>query len=130
MALGIKVTVKLDAFNERFNRDISALIKELMNDAVEYVARKIREEMISGQYVGVITGNLRAGTKHETKDYNGYVFSEMDYTKYVLAWSKGKYGESYAGMAMQLYSGNVVTTFKEEVAKFYQKKYTYRNPFA
>lgn len=129
MALRAKFKLNIEQFEARIRVNQNAFVKQMITDASEYLARKIREDIISGQYVGVRTGRLREGTKAETQDYKAVVFSEMDYTKYVLAWSEGKYGKSYLDMAISLYGGNIVKTVQEEAKKIYGKKYVYKNPF-
>jgi len=129
MALRAKFKLNTQRFEDRLAINQSEFAKQIILDASEYLARKIREDIISGQYVGVRTGNLREGTKSELFDYRAVVFSEMDYTKYVLGWSQNKYGKSYLDMAISLFAGNMIKTIQDEAKKIYGRKYVYKNPF-
>lgn len=125
----IKIKVNTSGLESKLRKNVNAIIKQMIIDAAEYLARKIREEVISGQMVGVITGDLRAGTKVEESDGKVRIVSEMDYTTHVSNWSKNKFGISYFEYANQMYGGNLSKIIQEEAKKIYQKNYNYQNPF-
>ena len=125
----LKLKVNTDGLMSKLRINQNAIVKQMIIDAAEYLARKIREDLISGQFVGVRTGNLRAGTDVEEQNGMVVIVSEMDYTKHVLEWSKAKYGQSYFEMALALYGGNLEKIIKDEAKKIYQKNYKYQNPF-
>lgn len=124
-----KVKVNTDNMQVRLRANVNFYVRQMIVDGAEYLARKIREDVISGQIVGVRTGNLRKGTQVEEVDGMVNVVSEMDYTQHVLAWSKAMYGISYFDLANQLYGGNIAKTIQEEAKKVYNKNYKYENPF-
>ena len=119
-------TTKLET---RLRKNVNAIVRQMIVDGAEYLARKIREDVISGQIVGVRTGNLRAGTHVEDLNTHIAIVSEMDYTQHVLEWSKRTYSQSYLEIANTLYSGNMVKIIQEEAKNIYKKNYTYKNPF-
>lgn len=121
--------VNTDGMQSKLRVNVNAIVRQMVIDGGEYLARKIREDIISGQIVGVITGNLRAGTHVEDSGTHVNVVSDMSYTQHVLEWSKGKYGQSYMELAIQLYGGNVITTIQQEAKNIYKKNYVYKNPF-
>lgn len=124
-----RVKVNTDNMQIRLRANVNLYVRQMIIDGAEYFARKIREDVISGQIVGVRTGNLREGTQVEEVDGIVNIVSEMDYTQQVLAWSKDKYGISYFDLANQLYGGNIAKTIQEEAKKVYNKNYKYVNPF-
>lgn len=129
IAMRFKVKVNTDNLAVKLRKNVNIYVKQMIIDGADYLARKIREEVISGQIVGVRTGNLRAGTQAEEQDDKVVVVSEMDYTQHVLEWSKAKYGQSYFELANQLYGGNIAKIIQEEAKKVYQNNYKYVNPF-
>ena len=125
----INLKVNTSGLETKLRKNVNAIVKQMIIDAAEYLARKIRDEVISGQVVGVITGNLRRGTAVEEIDGKVHIVSEMDYTKFVMEWSRNKFGISYFDYANQMYGGNLSKIIQEEAKKIYSKNYTYQNPF-
>lgn len=124
-----KLKVNTEGMQVKLRKNVNVYVRQMIVDGAEYLAKKIREDLISGQFVGVRIGNLRAGTGTDEIGGQVVVVSEMDYTKYVLDWSKNKYGQSYFEMANQLYGGNIAKIIQEEAKKVYQNNYKYQNPF-
>ncbi len=128
----MKFTLKLDTTNleKRLRKNQNEYMILLLRDAIDYLCDKIKSEVLSGQYVGVRTGNLRANT-HVVKE-NEYIRikSDMFYTTHVIQWSKKRYGRSYVEVVLDLYGASVKDTIAKEAKKFYRRNYVYKNPFA
>lgn len=127
MRLKLKFNIK--GLEAKLRKNVNQYIERMIEDAAEYLARKIREELISGQFVGVRTGNLRAGTHTEKVDGKVNVVSDMDYTEHVVNYTIRKYGTSYFEMARQIYGDNLAKIIQEKAKDVYKKNYQYVNPF-
>lgn len=124
-----KVKIDTSGAEKKLSKVINNDMQSLIYDAAIYLTEKIRQDIISGQYVGVITGQLRGGTLVEQGAQEVRVISEMEYTKYVLAYTKNKYGNDYVDIANNIYGGNMIAIVIQEAKKMYNDNYRYENPF-
>lgn len=127
----MKLRLNIDTTNleKRLRKNQNQYMRLILRDAIEYLCEKIKSEVISGQYVGVRTGNLRANTHVESTNEYIRIKSDMFYTEHVVEWSKKRYGRSYVEIVLDLYGASVKDTIAKEAKKFYRKDYVYSNPF-
>ena len=106
-------------------------------DAIVYLQRKLLERVIGGQYVGVISGNLR---RSQIVNFGRYIsemrpnFTIAPYARYVADWAFSKYGANYYGILLRLFGKDTYNRMKAEfrrMLKFLNKgqAYQYKNPF-
>lgn len=113
-------------------------------DAGTYYERTLVEGVINGQYVGVISGNLRrsfktkpAGLGRAILEHDERIASDENgrpYGKKVLDWSVKKYGKSYIRITTEKTTprilGNALVEFNRMILRTnLRRKYRYRNPF-
>lgn len=107
-------------------------------DVAGYIQEKLVDEVVAGQYVGVISGHFRRSWELvEAGPFSTALASELavaPYAPFVVAWSQRKYGRNVLDITLQTYGQEaqrlLAAEFEYLVDKVNQgKQYRYRNPF-
>ena len=115
------------AFFEHAHLDAAARLQEHMVD-----------DVLTNQYVGVISGNLRRSQEvAPSSRFSSLLFTDIvvaPYALFVLRWSRRKYGKDFIRITLDLYLARTLDLMEKEfnrmVGEIRQGRiYKYQNPF-
>lgn len=107
-------------------------------DAAAYLQQRMVDDVLAGQYVGVISGNLRRSQEvAPTSRFSTILFTDIviaPYALFVLGWSRETYGQDYLRITLQLFEGNTRAIMQREFLRMMESirkrdVYKYQNQF-
>lgn len=135
MGISIKYNWKTRA--PQIRRGHAEFFRNIHKDAIIFLQDRLLSRVIGGQYVGVISGNLRRSQVIDFGEYTSEMrpnFTIAPYAGYVANWAFHKYGRDYYKILVDLYGKFVVQKIEKEFNRMIDllnegKRYKYKNPF-
>jgi hypothetical protein len=139
----MKATIKLNDIGARKKQQamrsaVETFAQNIPLDACSFFDTNTSQGVISGQYVGVISGNLRRSlTVERLGPHSAGLGSDLGIAPYasaVRARTAKKYGRDFYRIALKMFRSRAVLAVNAEYARLRgvvasARQYTYRNPF-